>query len=404
MSGRTDTVTAETILPGLVALRREIHADPETGSQLPRTQARILTALRPLGLEITLGRGLSSIVAVLRGGRPGPAVLLRADMDALPLVEETGLDYAAQGDRMHACGHDLHVAALVGAATLLSAGRDSLAGDVVFMFQPAEEVGDGAKTMIEEGLLDILGRPPIAAYGIHVVPGEYGVFSTRPGTLMAGALEASVTVTGSGGHASAPHLATDPVPVVAEMIAALQTFATREFDVFDPVVVSVTQVHAGGQARNIIPDEARLGASIRVLSRANQERVARRLPVLLSAIAEAHGCRAAVTVDTLCPPTVNDDAAALLALDVLERMFGPERVRRSAAPVMGSEDFAFVLERVPGAFVFLRATPPHLDPDAVAPNHHSRAVFDDAVLADQALALAELARETLRRQEWVESA
>jgi len=382
---------ARDLLPGLVALRRAIHADPELGLDLPRTQRRVLDALEPLGAEVALGAGLSSIAAVIRGAHPGPTVLLRADMDALPLTEETGLDYAATGERMHACGHDLHVAGLVGAAQLLGARRADLHGDVLLMFQPGEELGDGASRMLAEGLLDVTGSRPVAAFGIHVVPGEFGVFSTRPGALMAGAVEVEVMITGAGGHASAPHLTRDPVPVVAELVTALQAFVTRRFDVFDPVVLSVTQLHAGGPARNIISDTASLVASVRVLSHENSARVQAEVPALVQEIAAAHGCTAAVETTVLCAPTVNDPQAVEHARATLQGLFGEERVWETAHPVMGSEDFSFVLEQVPGAFLFLRATPADVDLETASPNHSPTVVFDDAVLADQAAALAALA-------------
>ncbi|MFD7870254.1 M20 family metallopeptidase [Microbacterium sp. NPDC059771] len=382
---------ARDLLPGLVGLRRAIHADPELGLELPRTQRRILDALEPLGAEVTLGAGLSSIAAVIRGAHPGPTVLLRADMDALPLTEETGLDYAATGERMHACGHDLHVAGLVGAAQLLAARRDELHGDVLLMFQPGEELGDGATRMLAEGLLDVTGSRPVAAFGIHVVPGEFGMFSTRPGALMAGAIEVEVTITGSGGHASAPHLTRDPVPVAAELVTALQAFVTRRFDVFDPVVLSVTQLHAGGPARNIISETASLVASVRVLSHENSARVQNEIPALVQEIAAAHGCTVEVDVTILCAPTVNDPQAVAHVRSTLSGLFGEERVWETAHPVMGSEDFSFVLEQVPGAFLFLRATPDEVDLETASPNHSPTVVFDDAVLADQAAALAALA-------------
>jgi hippurate hydrolase len=388
---------ASGLLPGLVALRRELHADPELGLRLPRTQERVLRALDGLPLEITRGEALDAVVAVLRGGRAGgpgearPTVLLRADMDALPMREETDVPYRATGETMHACGHDLHVAGLVGAAQLLSARRDELTGDVVFMFQPGEELGDGAARMIAEGVLDVSGRRADAAYGIHVVPGEFGVFSTKPGPLMAGCAELAVTVRGRGGHASAPHLTRDPVPVVAELVTALQSYVTRRFDVFDPVVITVTQLAAGGVARNIIGNDATLGATMRMLSAASLERLQADLPGLVTSIAAAHGCEADVVVEVLVPPTVNDVALAGAALETLADVFGEERVRTSPAPVMGSEDFSHVLLAVPGTFVFLRATPPSIDHETAAPNHSPHVVFDDAVLADQAVALAALA-------------
>ncbi|OLF05751.1 amidohydrolase [Actinophytocola xinjiangensis] len=372
----------------LVELRRAIHAEPEIGLDLPATQRRVLDALAPLDLEITLGEGLSSVVAVLRGAHPGPVVLLRGDMDALPLREETGLPYASTNGAMHACGHDLHTAGLVGAAHLLAARRADLHGSVVFMFQPGEETGQGAALMIEEGVLDAAGRLPDAAYAVHVVPGERGVFSTRPGPLMAGALELRVSVRGQGGHASEPHQARNPVPAVTAAVDALHTFVTRRFSVFDPVVLTVTALSAGGPALNIIAEQAGFGGSVRVLSAESLARVRAEIPPLVESIAAAHGCTAEVDLDLVCPPTTNDEHLATEVLDVLRARFGEDRVRVTPEAVMGGEDFSHVLARVPGVYFFLRATPP------TAPqvsNHSPTASFDDSVLADQAAALAALA-------------
>jgi len=382
---------ARALLPDLVRLRREIHADPELALRLPHTQQRVIAALDGLGLEITRGEGLDSVVAVLRGGHPGPAVLLRGDMDALPLHEQADVPFRATGDAMHACGHDLHVAGLVGAARLLAARRDELHGDVVFMFQPGEEVGDGARLMVEEGLLEITGTRVAAAYGLHVVAGPRGIFSTRPGPLMAGAFELQVTVRGKGGHASQPHFAVDPVPPTAEIVTALQSYATRRHDVFDPVVITVTQLQAGAAAFNVIEGTARLGASIRVLSAPAHERVVAEIPALIEHIAAAHGCTAEVRLELLCPPLSNDAELGRRALETLADTFGQDRVWVTPEPVMGSEDFSYVLREVPGVYFFLRATPADIDPEQAAPNHTPHVVFDDSVLGDQAAALAAVA-------------
>lgn len=395
---------ASALLPDLIALRRDLHRNPETGFALPRTQAAVLAALESLvadGLELTTGTSqvagatLGSVTAVLHGGKPGPAVLLRADMDALGIVEETGLEFASENGVMHACGHDLHVSGLVGAARLLTARRAQLAGSVVFMFQPGEEAGGGSPFMIDEGVLDAAGSRVEAAYGIHVMPGEPGEFSTRPGPLMGGANVFRVRITGRGGHGSRPHEAVDPVPVLAEIVLALQTYATRRVSVFDPVVISVTQLSAS-EVLNVIPEHAELGATVRTLSVDAVERLRADLPALASAIAEAHGCLAESTFEVVYPVTVNDEASAHAALSTLADLFGEARVRRLEQPMMASEDFSFVLREVPGAFVFLGATPAHIDPADAEMNHSPRAVFDDGVLADQATALAALALSHLR--------
>lgn len=381
---------AERLQPELVELRRRLHRDPEPGFHLPLTQRAVLDALDGLGLEITTGSDLSSVTAVLRGAANGPSVLLRGDMDALAIVEETGLDYAATNGAMHACGHDLHVAGLVGAARLLAARRDRIAGSVVFMFQPGEEAGGGAPLMIRDGVLDAAGTRVEAAYGIHVGPGERGRFQLRAGTIMAGANVLRVRVRGRGGHGSRPHQAVDPVPVVAELILALQAWVTRRVDVFDPVVLSVTTLYAG-EITNVIPEDAGFGATLRTLSEASLAQAQAELPPLIERIAAAHGCAADVELIVGYPVTVNAAAETTAAMEVLRATFGPERVEEIDAPWMASEDFSFVLREVPGAFLFLCATPPHVDPDSIPMNHSPHAQFDDAVLADQAAALAALA-------------
>ncbi|MFE3179115.1 M20 family metallopeptidase [Amycolatopsis sp. NPDC059235] len=376
------------LLPDLVALRRTLHARPEAGFALPHTQRAVLAAMASLDLETTPGpHDFTSIIAVLRGARPGPSVLLRADMDALRVTEETGLSFSSQTPGlMHACGHDLHTAALVGAAKLLSAHRDEIAGSVVFMFEPGEEAGGGAQRLIEEGVLSDVK----AAYGIHVLPGRSGVFTTRPGSVMAGASSLTVRVLGRSGHGSRPHQAVDPVPAAAQIISALHTYVTRRFPVFDPVVLSVTKMQAS-EIINAIPDEATLGATIRALSAESVDILARELPSLANGIASAFGCRAETEFRSVYPVTTNDPKAAAHALTVLGDLFGTERAVPLENPVMASESFSAVLNEVPGAFIFLGTTPDGIDPDAAEMNHSPRAIFDDSVLGDQAAALATLA-------------
>lgn len=386
------------LLPGLVDLRRRLHRIPEIGLELPQTQATVLEELDGLGLEVTLGRAGSSITAVLRGTGDVGSVLLRADMDALPVQEQTGLDFASVNGHMHACGHDLHAAALVGAARLLAERRDDLPGDVIFMFQPGEEGPGGAGPMIDEGVLDAAGLPVIAAYAIHMQVGSRGVFTTRPGAIMAGSNTLDITVTGTGGHGSNPSAATDPVPVIVEIAQALQTFVTRRFRVQDPVVISVTQLSTTSTAINVIPDRASLGATVRVLSAETFDRVATEVPVLAESIARAHGCRAETSFELLYPVTVNDPGRAQRAATLLARLFGEDRVREMPAPTMGAEDFSLVLERVPGAFLFLNATPPGLEAGG-GDLHSPTVIFDDTVLGDQAAALASLAWSALAEEE-----
>lgn len=384
----------------LVSLRRDLHQIPEVGLQLPKSQARVLQALEGLPLEITLGTKVSSVVGVLRGTRPSegerPVVLLREDMDALPVEELTGLDYASTNGNMHACGHDLHMAMLVGAAHELCARRDELAGDVIFMFQPGEEGVDGARYMLEEGVLDAAGRRPDWVYAIHVWSAidPCGTFSTKPGTVMASSDVARIRVLGRGGHGSTPQRAADPVPALAEITTALNTMVTRRFDVQDPVVVTVGLLQAGTIA-NVIPEEGRLEATLRTFSHAARDKLIATIPEVVTGIASAHGVTGEFSLLEQYPVTVNDDAEADVVADVVADLFGQDRHARWTHPLAGAEDFSRLLERAPGCFIGLSACPPDLDPATAPFNHSAYARFDDSVLADGALLLSELALRKL---------
>jgi amidohydrolase len=383
------------MLSDLVRLRRELHAAPEVGLDLPRTQRAVLAALAGLDLQIATGAALSSVVAVLRGGRPGPTVLLRADMDALPVVERTGLDFASTNGAMHACGHDLHTAALVGAARLLHERRAELPGSVVLAFQPGEEGHGGARLMLAEGLLDAAGERPVAAYAVHVDSlTECGLFATRAGTIMASAGGIRLRVHGTGGHAARPHDVIDPVPPAAEIVLAIQTFVARRIPVADPAVLSVTRLATDSPASNVIPSTVEIGVSVRTLSRETLELVRTGVPALAVGIGTAHGCEVDAEFVASYPVTVNDATETAHALAVLDDLHGPDRVHRLAAPSMASEDFAHILDEVPGAMVFLGARPPGAAP---GPVHSPTARFDDSVLEVQAAALAELAWRRLTR-------
>lgn len=370
----------------MVQLRHRLHRAPELGLELPRTQQTVLEELADLPLEITLGKGCTSVGAVLRGTAPvpegseRPAVLLRADMDALPIQEASGVDFSSQLDgRMHACGHDLHTTMLAGAARLLAERRHQLAGDVVFMFQPGEELLAGAPMMIEEGILELSGRRVDSAYGLHVFSsgGQNGTFLTRQGIMMSAADALFVTVVGHGGHGSALQQAKDPVPVMAEMIIALQAMVTRQFDAHDPVVVSVGMVKAG-EAINVIPDTAKFGASLRMYSQQSRTKMQRAVPQLLQGIASAHGLEVQVDYIVGGRVLVTEQENTDFAIGRIAELFGTERHVAMAKPLGGSEDFADVLEQVPGSFINLDATP--LTGDTGEFNHSPRAVFDDSVL------------------------
>ncbi|MGW3746985.1 M20 metallopeptidase family protein [Streptomyces sp. NPDC005146] len=385
--------SAAALLPELVALRRALHREPEIGLELPLAQAKVLAALDGLPLEITLGKQLSSVTAVLRGALPGPVVLLRGDMDALPVQETSGLPYASEiPGVMHACGHDLHTAGLVGAVRLLCERRDTLAGTVVFMFQPGEEGDAGARVMVDEGVLDAAGTRPVAAYALHVASAQlpHGFVGTRPGPILAAADALDVTVRGRGGHGSSPHSALDPIPAACEAVTALQTMVTRRFDAFDPVVVTVGSFHAG-TTHNVIPDEAVFSATIRSFSAEARARVHEEAPRLVRGIGEAHGMTVEAVVDEGYPVTVNDPAEAAYAAETARQLFGPDRYLELPNPIAGAEDFAFIGQQIPSAYLMLGACPADLDPTTAPYNHSPEALFDDSVLGDASALLAQLA-------------
>jgi hippurate hydrolase len=388
------TADAQELAPELAELRRAIHREPELGLVLPRTQEKVLGALDGLGLELRLGTSLNSVTGVLRGGRPGPTVLLRGDMDALPLRERAVHDVQVSrfDGLMHACGHDLHTSMLVGAARLLSARRESLAGNVLFMFQPGEEGEDGAGHMLAEGLLDAAGSAPDAAYALHVLSYQIprGVFTAKAGPLMASCADLRVTVRGKGGHGSAPYRSNDPIPAACEMVTAIQTAVTRKFDIFDPIVVTVGSFH-GGTKENIIPETVHFDATVRTFSQATQERVRPVLLDLIHGIARAHGLEVDASFEGLYPVTVNNATAVDTVQRTVGELFGEERFERMPNPLAGAEDFSRVLERVPGAMVFLGAAIEGRDAETAPSNHSPEAAFDDSVLPDGAALLAQLA-------------
>jgi len=334
------------------------------------------------------------VVAVLDGDRPGPTVLLRGDMDALPLTEQTGLSYASEIDgSMHACGHDTHTAMLAGAARMLCERQDQLAGEVRFMFQPGEEGFHGARFMLEEGLLDPL---PDAAFALHIMPNApHGVLASRAGPLLAAADKFEITVEGRGGHASMPHHTRDPIPVACEIVAAIQTLVTRRFDAAEATVVTVTQFHAG-TAHNIIPDRVELTGTIRTLSPERRRDVRPPLRELAAGIAAAHDCRATVTITDGFPPTVNDPRAVELA-EAVARTLPGGHFERLAAPIMGAEDFSYVLEKVPGAMAFLGVAAEGSDWASCCGIHSSRMVVDEKALPRGAAILAGCALRFLER-------
>jgi hippurate hydrolase len=369
------------LVEGAVELRRRIHRYPEIGLDLPVTQELILEALDGLGVQLATGVGTTSVIGTLDGDRPGPTTLLRADMDALEMPEDTGLDFASRVDgRMHACGHDAHVAMLIGAARLLAAHRADLRGRVVLMFQPGEEGYAGARVMISENLLHAYGEVD-RAFALHIVSVlPSGLVTCRPGAMLACSDEFHIKVIGRGGHASMPHDATDPVPVACEIVTALQAMVTRGVPAFDPAVVTVTRIEAG-TAFNVIPESVTCEGTIRAVSDASRERAIAGLRRVAEHVAAAHGCRAEVDVieDKHIPVVVNDAEAVDRTLAVAQSLIGPERVVRMPSPVMVMDDWSYVLQQVPGSMAFLGAAPP--GEARPAPNHSNRMVLDESVMA-----------------------
>jgi len=370
---------ANDVFDETVALRRELHKWPELGNHLPRTRDAVLAALQGLPLDITLHETTSGIAAMLTGDKPGDTVLIRGDMDALPMPEDTGLDFKSNVENaMHACGHDTHTAMLVGAAKLLSARKADITGRVLFMFQPGEEGFNGASEMLNEGLLDVGTESPITgAYAIHAganIPG--GFIGLKGGTIMASSDFMIITVKGRGGHGSAPHFTLDPVPVACEIVQALQTLVTRRVDVFDPGVISVTQIHTG-TANNVIPETATINGTIRAVSERTRSLLHDGIRRVAEGIAAAHGMEAEVDLHIGYDVTVNNEDKASFAADVATAVSGDRNVRIMDHPVMGAEDFSYVLNRVPGAMMFLGLMPEGMDIMKAAPNHSNRAIYEE---------------------------
>lgn len=387
---------AEALAGDITALRRAIHAEPEIGLDTPATIAKLRAALADLDLEWRSGPSTSGAVAVLKGrapaGRAARRVLLRADTDALPLTEETGLPFASRiAGRMHACGHDAHSAMLAGTARML-AERDDWAGEVLLMFQPGEEGFHGARLMLEDGLIDPL---PDAAFALHVMPdAPHGMVAGRAGPLMAASDRIEITVAGRGGHASMPHAASDPLPVACEIVTGLQTMITRQFDAGEPAVVTIAQIEAG-HAENVIADACTMRGTMRTLSAATRQRLAGAVERLASHVAAAHGLTAEVRIEAGFPVTVNDPRAAALGEAVTRARFGDSAWQTLERPLMTAEDFSYLLEMVPGAMFFLGVAHEGEDWTRCCGLHSPRMILDESVLPRGAALLAGLALATL---------
>ncbi|WP_088310550.1 M20 metallopeptidase family protein [Novosphingobium sp. B 225] len=390
---------ARAIAGDITALRRAIHAEPELGLHTPLTRDKVRAALTGLPLEWAEGPSTTGLVATLKGGAgPGRTVLLRGDMDALPMPEETGLPYASTiSGCMHSCGHDAHTAMLAGAVRLLCARADRLQGEVRFMFQPGEEGHHGARHMLQDGLLG--GRDgkslPDAAFALHVMPNApHGLVAGRAGPLMAAADQFDIVVRGAGGHASMPHQGLDPMPVACEIVLAIQTMVTRQFDAHDPVVVTVARIE-GGTAQNVIADFASLKGTLRTLSPRHRIKLHESLEQLAMGIAAAHGLSAEVTITEGFPVTICDARAVELAATTTRELFGEPAWRLLDRPIMGAEDFSYVLEQVPGAMLFLGVAHDGADWSKCHSIHSPRMVVDETAMPRGAALLAGMAERFL---------
>jgi amidohydrolase len=392
--------------PRVIAWRRDIHAHPELGNRETRTAALVAKQLRKLGLRVRTGVAHTGVVAVLRGTRERPVVALRADMDALPLTEDTGLPYASRvrttyQDQdvgvMHACGHDAHTAILLGVAEALAAVRDRLPGTVLFLFQPAEEGAPqgergGAQVMLEEGAF--ADPSPDVVYGLHVTSFyRFGEIGLVPGAAMASSDRLTVRVNGRGTHAAYPWQGVDPIPVAAQILLALEALPGRQVDARVPSLVSFGAIR-GGVRYNIIPDQVELLGTIRTLGADVRAQLHERVRRTASAIAEGAGASAEVTIDDGNPITWNDPELVQRVRPTLERVAGREKVIQPL-PWTGAEDFARYQERVPGVFFFLGINPPGVDPAGAPPNHSPRFTVDESALVIGVRALAQLAADTL---------
>lgn len=401
MDKPTDDLTiwregAREILAMTVDLRRELHKFPELGLHLPETTRRTREALAGLDVEIVEGKTTSSLVVTLRGTQQGPTILLRGDMDALPMPEDTDVEFKSQHEnRMHACGHNSHTAMLVGAVHLLHRHRERLNGNVKFLFQTGEEGYAGARFVIDEGMLDAAPTPS-AAFALHISPNiPTGVIASRSGPLMAATDTIHIEVTGKGGHASQPHFTLDPIPVVCEIVTALQSLVTRRVEAFDPVVLSITKIDAGTTG-NVIPESARLLGTLRSFSEKSRATAREGIDRIATGIAKAHGVDANVTLTPGYPVTINDDKFVTFAQGVAQDLLGERGFLKMPAPIMGAEDFSYILQRLPGCMAFLGVAPEGVSHHHAHACHSNRMMMDEAAMANGIAMHAAIAERFLR--------
>ena len=375
----------------IVAWRRDIHENPELQYDVHRTAGVVAEKLRSFGCdEVVPGIGRTGVVAIIRGRdhSSGKVIGMRADMDALPIMEATGVSYASKvPGKMHACGHDGHTASLLGAAKYLAETRN-FNGTAVLMFQPAEEGGLGAKAMIDDGMMDRWGVQQV--YGMHNAPGlPVGHFATRPGSLMAAADMITITIDGKGGHAAKPDLAVDPILIGAHIVTAMQSVVSRNIDPLECGVISLCTFNAG-TAGNVIPAQAVLTGTARSLTHAVRDTLQRRVAEIAETTATMMGGKAKVEYFRACSPTINHERETAIAVEAATLVAGKERVIANTPPVMGAEDFSYMLESRPGAFVFFGN-------GNSSPVHHPAYNFNDEAIPHVVSFWAKLAETTMPR-------
>ncbi|MCD9021565.1 M20 metallopeptidase family protein [Cohnella silvisoli] len=376
--------SAKAIERELIDLRRKFHRNPELSFEEAETAAAVAELLSGLGLEVRTGIGGHGVVADLTGDRPGPRIALRADMDALPIQEETDLPYASEKPgKMHACGHDAHTAILYGAAKLLSERKDQLAGSVRFIFQSAEEINAGAKAMIEQGVLEGVDE----IFGLHNLPTlSAGKAGTRYGALMGSVDKFELTITGQGGHGAIPDQCIDPVVAASAIILSLQSAVSREISPFDPVVVTVGSIH-GGASYNVIPERVELSGTVRTFSKSVQETMPSRLLRLISETAEAYRCKAELRYTQHVPVLVNHDDQVRHAEDAIDLILSSEN-RIEANPTLAGEDFSVYLQHVPGCFFWLGSGPENGAEQAYGLHHPKFSINEDCLAVGASLLAA----------------
>ena len=389
--------SANQILPGVIDLRRKIHANPELGNQLPETTAAVLNELSDLGLEIRASKETTSLIATLKGEGDGPRILLRGDMEALPMPEDNDLSFASRNaNKMHACGHDAHTAMLVGAARLLHENKEHVNGTVDFFFQTGEEGYYGAKVVLDEGMFEAPYSPD-AIFALHITPlMDSGKFTGRPGPILAAADTWKIKVTGKGGHASMPHDALDPIPVACEIVQALQHMVVSRINAFNPVVLTTTKIEAGTTS-NVIPESVDMLGTLRSTSERSRAKAHEGIKRIATQIAMAHEMEAEVELSLGYPVTVNQPDFVDFARGTLEQLFGEGAYIPMKTPMMGAEDFSYLLERWPGAMFFLGVKPD--DPSLAAPCHSNRMILNEESMAYGIAAHAAIAMNYLNQPE-----